>query len=71
MTITIGTVTLDHSDYDADDDVLYLSVGEPREPADSYGPPRVTTSATTIKVRSSRSRSSTPNGCSSATARCA
>jgi len=37
MTITIGTITFDHSDYDADGDVLYLSVGEPREPADSYG----------------------------------
>jgi uncharacterized protein YuzE len=37
MTITIGTTTFDHVDYDADGDVLYLSVGEPREPADSYG----------------------------------
>jgi uncharacterized protein YuzE len=37
MTITIGTLTFDHVDYDADGDVLYLSVGEPREPADSYG----------------------------------
>jgi uncharacterized protein YuzE len=36
MTITIGTLTFDHVDYDADGDVLYLSVGEPREPADSY-----------------------------------
>jgi uncharacterized protein YuzE len=40
MTITIGTITFDHVDYDADDDdVLYLSVGEPRGPADSYGTP--------------------------------
>lgn len=39
MTITIGTVTFDHIEYDADGDVLYLSVGEPREPADSYGTP--------------------------------
>ena len=39
MTITIGAVTFDHVDYDADDDVLYLSVGEPREPADSHGTP--------------------------------
>ena len=37
MTITIGTIKFDHVDYDADGDVLYLSVGEPREPADSYG----------------------------------
>jgi uncharacterized protein YuzE len=37
MTITIGTLTFDNVDYDADGDVLYLSVGEPREPADSYG----------------------------------
>lgn len=39
MTITIGTIKFDHVDYDADGDVLYLSVGEGelREPADSYG----------------------------------
>ncbi len=37
MTITIGTISFDHVDYDVDGDVLYLSVGEPREPADSYG----------------------------------
>jgi uncharacterized protein YuzE len=37
MTITIGTITFDHVDYDADGDVLYLSVGEPREAADSFG----------------------------------
>jgi uncharacterized protein YuzE len=37
MTITIGTIEFDHVDYDADGDVLYLSLGEPREPADSYG----------------------------------
>ncbi len=37
MTITIGAITFDHVEYDADGDVLYLSVGEPREPDDSYG----------------------------------
>ena len=37
MTITIGTITFDHVAYDADGDVLYLSVGEPRMPADSQG----------------------------------
>jgi uncharacterized protein YuzE len=37
MTITIGTIKFDHVEYDADGDILYLSVGEPREPADSYG----------------------------------
>jgi uncharacterized protein YuzE len=37
MTITIGTTSFDHVDYDAESDVLYLSVGEPRQPADSYG----------------------------------
>jgi uncharacterized protein YuzE len=37
MTITIGTITFDHVEYDADGDVLYLSVGAPREAADSYG----------------------------------
>ncbi len=40
MTITIGTIKFDRVDYDADGDVLYLSVGEPREPADSYGTSR-------------------------------
>jgi uncharacterized protein YuzE len=39
MTITIGTSTFDHVVYDADGDVLYLSVGEPREAFDSYGTP--------------------------------
>ena len=28
--ITIGTVTFDHADYDAESDVLYLHVGEPQ-----------------------------------------
>jgi len=37
MTITIGAITFDNVEYDADGDVLYLSVGEPREAADSYG----------------------------------
>src|ERR1700684_2639388 len=37
MTITIGTIKFDHIDYDADGDVLYLSVGEPREAAESFG----------------------------------
>jgi YD repeat-containing protein len=37
MTITIGAITFDHVEYDADGDVLYLSVGEPREPTDSFG----------------------------------
>lgn len=39
MTITIGTITFEHVAYDADGDVLYLSVGEPREPAESIGTP--------------------------------
>ncbi len=39
MTITIGTIQFDHVDYDADGDVLYLSVGAPRNPTDSYGTP--------------------------------
>lgn len=39
MTITIGAITLDHVAYDADGDVLYLGVGEPRVASDSYGTP--------------------------------
>jgi hypothetical protein len=30
VNITIGPVTLDHADYDAEHDVLYLHVGEPQ-----------------------------------------
>lgn len=37
MTITIGTIEFDHVAYDADGDVLYLSVGEPHEAAESIG----------------------------------
>ncbi|HWY89378.1 MAG TPA: DUF2283 domain-containing protein [Solirubrobacteraceae bacterium] len=39
MTITIGTLTFDNVEYDAIADVLYLSVGEPRMPAESFGTP--------------------------------
>jgi uncharacterized protein YuzE len=31
VSIKIGPVTYDRADYDADNDVLYLHVGEPRE----------------------------------------
>jgi uncharacterized protein YuzE len=30
MSVTIGDVTFDHVEYDADADVLYLHVGDPR-----------------------------------------
>ena len=33
MTIRIGNVEFDHVVYEEEADVLYLSVGEPREPA--------------------------------------
>jgi uncharacterized protein YuzE len=39
MTITIGKIPFDHVEYDADGDVLYLSVGEPREASQSHGTP--------------------------------
>jgi uncharacterized protein YuzE len=39
MTITIGTLSFDNVEYNADADVLYLSVGEPRMPAESFGTP--------------------------------
>jgi uncharacterized protein YuzE len=35
MTVQIGPMEFDHVVYDAKRDVLYLSVGEPREAADS------------------------------------
>ena len=31
VNITIGPVSFDHADYDAESDVLYLHVGEPQE----------------------------------------
>ncbi|MHB1999219.1 MAG: DUF2283 domain-containing protein [Solirubrobacteraceae bacterium] len=37
--ITIGTLSFHNVEYDADADVLYLSVGEPRMPAESFGTP--------------------------------
>jgi hypothetical protein len=31
VNITIGPVSFDHADYDAENDILYLHVGEPQE----------------------------------------
>lgn len=39
MTLRIGHLEFDHVVYDAEADVLYLSVGEPREAADSVVTP--------------------------------
>jgi uncharacterized protein YuzE len=39
MTITIGTLSFDSVEYDTDADVLYLSICEPRMPAESFGTP--------------------------------
>src|SRR5580658_10110858 len=39
MTITIGTLSFDNVEYNADADVLYLNIGEPRMPAESFGTP--------------------------------
>jgi uncharacterized protein YuzE len=39
MTITIGKIAFDHVEYDADADVLYLSMGEPRAVCQSHGTP--------------------------------
>lgn len=38
-TITIGDTTFDHSEYDRDADVLYLSIGNPQPAATTYGTP--------------------------------
>lgn len=38
VNISIGRVAFDHADYDAENDVLYLHVGEPRE-AEGEGTP--------------------------------
>lgn len=37
--ITIAGIEFDHCHYDARGDVLYLSVGQPREPADAFETP--------------------------------
>jgi uncharacterized protein YuzE len=39
MTLTIGTVQFEHVDYDDVSDVLYLTAGTTRVPADSRGTP--------------------------------
>ena len=39
MTATIAGIAFDHHHYDARGDVLYLSVGESREPADALETP--------------------------------
>jgi uncharacterized protein YuzE len=39
MTITTGGITFDHHRYDERGDVLYLSVGEPRVPAETDATP--------------------------------
>jgi uncharacterized protein YuzE len=35
VTLTIGNLVFDHVVYDADSDVLYLSIGEPRAAVDT------------------------------------
>jgi uncharacterized protein YuzE len=39
MSIHLGPYTFDHASYDAAGDVLYLSIGEPRDAADSEDTP--------------------------------
>lgn len=39
MRIHLGPYTFDHVSYDAEGDVLYLSIGEPREASDSEDTP--------------------------------
>lgn len=39
MSVHLGPYTFDHVSYDEDRDVLYLSIGEPREAADSEETP--------------------------------
>jgi uncharacterized protein YuzE len=39
MSIKIGTIEFDHHSYDEEGDVLYLSVGEPRVPAETDATP--------------------------------
>lgn len=40
MTVHIGPYEFNHVTYDRDGDVLYLSVGEPREPARQLATPQ-------------------------------
>ena len=39
MSITIGGIEFDHHSYDEPGDVLYLSIGEPRVPAETDATP--------------------------------
>jgi uncharacterized protein YuzE len=39
MSVHLGPYTFDHVSYDADGDVLYLSIGEPRDATDSEETP--------------------------------
>jgi uncharacterized protein YuzE len=39
MSVHLGPYTFDHVSYDADGDVLYLSIGQPRDAADSEETP--------------------------------
>ena len=69
MTVHIGPYEFDDIDYDAEGDVLYLSIGKPRPAADSEetarGARRPLRRPTTA---SSASRSSAPATCSPKTA---
>ena len=47
MTLTIAGTNFDQHQYDERGDVLYLSVGAPREPARTIATPRDTPSTTT------------------------
>ncbi len=63
-TITIGDTTFDRVDYDRDADVLYLSVGDPRPSAQTYGTPEGHAVRYDATATSSGSRSSTRSCCS-------
>jgi uncharacterized protein YuzE len=39
MSVHLGPYTFDHVSYDADGDILYLSIGEPRDAPDSEETP--------------------------------
>lgn len=71
MSVTIGDITFDRVEYDADADVLYLHVVEPSRVADFDETPEGTPSASIVTTTSSGLPSFGRSDCWSATASCA
>ena len=67
VSIQIGQFVFDHAVYDADEDVLYLSVGIPASAGGRRRRKGTSCTSRAGRSRSSGLRSSTRGGCSNAT----